>query len=474
MSDETFLMPKITVRRTAPLRLFVFAFVVAIAPIAPARGGDWIEFVDDTAARIVADPSVGTADNQEKDYAVGDVDKDCWTDLVVVRKVPFTNPGGRRNVLFMNENGVLTDRSATLAPAFLDATDDRDVQLVDVDGDTWLDIVTAGTFGQAPRVLRNLGRDLDGDWLGFAYEPARIPSFPIPPNFCSVAAGDVTGDGFADLYFVNYVINSPNETRLNDRLLINNGFGSFVDETVTRLTPEMVDSVFGTSALIADWNLDGINEILKVNSSGPFAGDPNVAIFYQDGAGFFDFRHQINDIAPYMAATADFTKDGRLDLVVVDDGQDRYMVNTGNDVQGRAQFSITSVVSTGTTGFGGSARFADFDGDTIPDAIIADVDVDIPGFDRRLAILRGTGTPPTVSLTESLTGCSQSSCRPWTRNGTFDAVGMHVDRDGRLDLVTGSFDGMRVFLGVGQNIAPDLFADGFEIEHAGCWSSLAP
>jgi hypothetical protein len=231
----------------------------------------------------------------------------------------------------------------------------------------------------------------------------------------------------------------------------------------------MVNSVFGTSALIADWNLDEINEILKVNSSGPHAGNPNVAIFYQDGDGFFDFRHEINTDAPYMAATADFTRDGRLDLLVVDDAQDRYLINTGNDGQGHAQFSTSSVTGGGTTGFGGSARFTDFNGDAIPDAIVADVDVDIPGFDRRLTILRGTGTPPTVTLGDPI-----NAARPWRRNGTFDAVGMHVNQDGILDLVVGAFDGTKVYIGTTPSLSDTLFVDGFEFESVACWSVAAP
>ncbi|MCP3977273.1 MAG: hypothetical protein GY720_22520 [bacterium] len=62
----------------------------------------------------------------------------------------------------------MTDLTATLAPDFLDPTDDRDVELADLDGDGWLDIITAGTFHEQPRILINLGEDESGVWRGFS------------------------------------------------------------------------------------------------------------------------------------------------------------------------------------------------------------------------------------------------------------------------------------------------------------------
>ena len=50
----------------------------------------WVEFTDETSLRLAADAEVGALDVAEKDYAWDDVDKDGDTDLVVVRKQPFT------------------------------------------------------------------------------------------------------------------------------------------------------------------------------------------------------------------------------------------------------------------------------------------------------------------------------------------------------------------------------------------------
>lgn len=447
-----------------------------------AMAGDWVTFVDETATRISADPIVGVDDIREKDITSGDVDKDGDTDLIVVRKIPFTNPGGFRNVLFMNVNGVMTDLTATLAPDFLDLTDDREVELADVDGDTWLDIITAGTFNEQPRILMNLG-ERSGVWQGFQYEPLRLPVLTSPtgngPKFCGLGVGDVTGNKRPDLYFTDY------ENDMEDRLLINNGSGFFTDETAARLTPVMVDATFGTDVDIADMNGDGFMDIVKDNSSGSgaFGGrwpaqdgseipegsgpSPAVSILYNDGTGNFVFMDTIYTLAPYMVAPADFTQDGRLDLFIVDDGQDRYLINNGNDGQNHAQFTTTTVSgSPNTSFFGGNVKFADLDNDTILDVLVADVDTDIPGCGGRLAILQGQGTAPVISYTDPLGG----SPRVWTPNGTYDMEALHINNDGALDLWVGTCDGNKVFMGVSL----EVFSDGFESGDTSAWSNTVP
>lgn len=445
--------------------IFLLLGSLSLAP-RPALAGDWVNFVDETSTRISSDPSVGVSDIREKDMAVGDVDQDGDTDLVVVRKIPFTNPGGFRNVLFMNENGVMTDRSATLAPDFLDATDDRDVELVDVDGDGWLDIVTAGTFGQQPRILHNLGA-IANVWQGYDWEPSRLPTLlsgtGAGPKFCGLGVGDLTGDGRPELYFTDY------ENDLEDRLLINNGSGVFTDQTSSRMTAQMAASVFGTDADIADMNGDGFNDIIKSNSTGSGsggAGAPSVSIFYNDGTGMFTAQ-TINTDAPYMVAPADFTQDGRLDLFLVDDAQDRYLINTGNDGQGRAQFTTNLAnPSPNTNFFGGNVQFADLDADGILDVLVADVDTDAQGCGRQLVILRGQGTPPNITYSDPLGGAS----RPWTLKGTFDVAVLDINGDLALDLWIGTCTGTKVFMGVPQTV----FSDGFETGDTAAWSLTVP
>jgi hypothetical protein len=466
--------------------------VCAAAATAPgvAQTGSWVEFDNQTASRISADPSVGVSDVNEKDYAWGDVDDDGDLDLVCVRKQPFTSPGRRANVLFMNENGVLVDRTGAYATisnvpgtwddpqdglgnpqperGFLTPTNDRDVLLVDLTGDGWLDIVTATTISDDapkhighPRIYRNLG-EVGGLWQGFTYEQDRIPQLyvggnPVNPRFCSVAAGDVNGDGALDLFFGDYDSSGaggssePPGMDMNDRLLINNGAGYFTDQSTSRMTSTSLLSAFSASAAIVDLNGDGARDIVK-NTALSFPQEVRVA--YNDPMNVGSFLAPSNpvtiyNLSAYFISVGDLNGDGKLDVVVTDDGPDRFLLNTGNNASGHALFnSRTFAFQLGAgsdDGFGGGSRLADLNNDGFLDALIADVDVDISGCARRLHMYRNLGYSQPgeiVTLQDQV-----PSPIPYSDlTGTFDAAVFDINGDGWLDVVLGRCGGTTVWI----------------------------
>ncbi len=444
---------------------------------------EWPTYTDETAARMptgagLNDPAFTTADLADKNYAWGDVDQDGDVDLVCVRKQPYV-AGRRRNVLFMNEglaeghalNGVLVDRTDQYAKeatdggqGFLDLTDDRDVVLLDLDGDGWLDIVTTTTYGQGlpktlshPRIYMNK-RAVDGVWQGFRYEEARTPTLPMAPNFCGIGFGDVTGNGRPDLYHTDY--NNP----LEDRLWINDGTGCFTDQSELRMTFEMRESEFGVHAEIADMNGDGVADIVKNRANGaPY----RISISYNNplNEGFFTDFETVYSGSPYYVEVADLNNDGKLDLVLQDDGIDRWYLNQGNGPDGLADF-VGYQFPPQTNGFEGTIEVADLNNDGFIDVLITDETVNAVGVPcvRRMRIWRNLGNVPNVTFQEETGGIPISAL-----TGTSDVAPIDLDGDGWRDLVIGTCSGTAVWMsqpplsiafGYPQGVPSEVALDG--------------
>jgi len=410
------------------------AAVFLVVPALPAGAqSQWVDWNLDTAARLQLSV-VSVNDNQEKDVTVGDFDNDGDTDLVIVRKVPFSTPGSQINVLLMNEDGVLVDRTVALIPGFMTPDDSRDVLAFDCNGNGWLDILTVNTFGQAPRLFINQGVDGKGTFLGWIeslnwFSPAFVPG----PKFCAAYDGDIDNDGDLDLYFSDY------DNTLEDRLLINDGNGHFTDETDLRFPTGINNSVFGTASFIHDFNLDGWPDILR--SSGAF--EP-LKLLINNQAGRFELMQILPSNAVYMVRSADFDNDGRRDMYVVSDGQDYLLMNDSTNPNGTINVTQVNVSSsTHTSGFGGNVHVTDLDRDGFLDVGVADVDVDIPGCVRRFAALRNT-LPDTGN--DGFHDPNNPQTLAWNTQGVHDFAWIDINGDQFMDLFQATCSGYRVFM----------------------------
>lgn len=458
----------------------------------------WVNFQNETATRLVAPANLVVNDNIEKAFCAHDFDNDGDTDLAVGRKFPGSIQGGFRNLLLMNENGVLTDRTNEYATAsdvpgdqgFLAPTNDRDIRCADVNLDGWMDLVTATTMSDQvtdilgqPRVYMNLGEDANGNWLGFRFEDGRMPILKAKngstanPRFCDFAVGDFTGDGYPDLFFVDYDtpetsgtvcidLNqngstadpgecqlSPAETSSKDydnKLIINQGAGNpgfFTDTTNTRFTTSQLTSAFGNAAFAADMNGDGLLDIVRINT---LTGGQNAAVFYPNNPQGTSWAgpDSIYTGAPYHMAPADINGDGKMDLCMIDDSKDRFLINTGNGADTFANFTQYTI-NDSLTEFGNDPSWADLDNDGYPDLMVADIDADLPQFcpssGRRGKIYRNTfGITPVLS-TNTLD--EQGQVIPNTSlNSTFEFCPMDINGDGWMDLVVGRCLGIQIWM----------------------------
>ena len=405
----------------------MLALIAFQASDAFAQNSAWVDFADESSSRL----NFNIIDDQEKDMIVGDVDNDGDEDIVIVRKLPFSVNGPRPNLLLMNENGTLVDRTTDFIPTFITVADNaRDVLLFDANNNGWQDMIVANAFGSLARLYINLGEDANGDWLGYEDQGSNgewySPQLPTSPQACGVAIGDVDGDGFIDLYFPDY------NNNLEARLMMNNGDNTFTDESLTRLSFAARQQAFGTGAFMADMNGDGFVDIVS-NDSVAFGGI-GIELAINDGSGVFNQTQTLPTVTSYMANVADFNNDGRLDIYVIDDGQDYVLFNDSTNANGTIDvtrvFHSSSIL---TQGFNGNNVPADFDGDGFVDMVVSDVDVDIPGCNRRFTLLRNNDG-------QFMSDPNNGNLQDWNENGTHDTVVIDINSDGNPDLFMATCD----------------------------------
>ncbi|MEM7201480.1 MAG: VCBS repeat-containing protein [Planctomycetota bacterium] len=365
-------------------------------------------FADATAGRLLA--------RNDDTYALAlvDVDGDHDLDLIVGNR----GTSGLQNSLHVN------DGTGTFAVVTGQLPTRRDftisMEIGDVDGDLDVDVVL-GNQGRN-RLLINEGGTLRD----------RSSQLPFSQEQTSgLALVDVDNDGDLDLVTANGWSLASEQ----NRLYLNDGYGSFTDVTESTL-PTRADSTHRVIPLDADG--DGDVDLA-------FAGNGPARLLFNDGTGVFTdtTRARLVHRASNSSAVllGDLDGDGDNDLLLANGGPDQLLLNDGT---GRFNEAGAGRLP-GTGGQARGAALGDVDGDGDADAVI--------GNSGRNTLYLNDGSGTFRDASEQL---------PADRDSTWGVALGDVDGDGDLDLVVGNGGGggaqNRLYLNDGAGRFADVTA----------------
>ena len=299
-----------------------------------------------------------------------DVDKDGDLDLVVSRAARQ-----RIEVALLLNDGKGSFSKSDSFPSIVGETDGivfGRVGIADIDGDGDPDIVvptfaTVALDHSMPNVvLLNDGKGV------FSKDPTKLPPINEPDDFTlSLALGDVNGDGKPDLFL--------GESERQQRILINNGTGTFVDQTlddgngVPRI-PELKLRAYRSE--LVDIDGDGDLDVVVVNDvASPTGNIKRSYALFNDGKGHFTPQELVDIPAnAYGVAIGDLNSDNLPDIVVTTSND---IPNQGLAVQfllgtGNGHFKAMIVPGLGPWDIGAyGAAIDDLNGDKMGDVAVA-------------------------------------------------------------------------------------------------------
>lgn len=244
--------------------------------------------------------------------AVGDVNGDGLADIVIGTSGTKGDDGDGQNFLLLNDParpGHFIDATKTHLPEWRDDT--QGLALADVDGDGDPDLVI-GNEVPKNRLLLN-------DGSGTFAEGSDRLQLVTDLHTREAHVFDANGDGRADILFFNLTSNAGEyEMDPQNRLLIQDAEGRFVDETDTRLPTNDFSSWGGT---VMDVDGDGHSDLIVGAIAVPGFEPMRLRAYLNDGQGMFrDATEQVMpDITTgrhWSMATGDVNGDGIEDLFV--------------------------------------------------------------------------------------------------------------------------------------------------------------
>ena len=220
-----------------------------------------------------------------RSYAVvvADVNGDAKLDLISANAL---TPNGTFLIFTNNGTGGFAFASSPAA-----GKDPLSLVAADVNGDNWVDLISANYDGHNLAVLTN-----DGSGNFTLASLPNVGALPI-----SIVAADVNGDGQPDLISANSAPAGGNSLSV----LINNGSGNFAPATNYPVGSNPC------AVLAADMNGDGKIDLISANFV-----DSTFSVLTNNGSGSFALAlSSPTGASPRGAVATDINGDGRADLI---------------------------------------------------------------------------------------------------------------------------------------------------------------
>jgi hypothetical protein len=356
--------------------------------------------------------TIGTTAEWTNKVELADVDGDGWLDVLLANGRSYQTPGTpEASRVFRNTamwSGAPPFFEEITAQVFGTATGHaRVIKVRDVDADGDADIFVGNTYGDASRLYR---RDATG-WTDVT--ATQLPD--LQPWVGDADFGDVDGDADLDLVLADW--GTTISAGAPPRLYLNDGAGTFTAAPAGQMPATAVrwSWELDLADVDGDWDLD----LLVASKLGA-----RTVLYRNDGAGTFtdDAGGLPSFTNNYETELMDIDGDGDLDLVTLNDGsnlRDHVLVNTGGQFVDETATRLAGAANPSEDD--NMAAFVDIDGDRDADFLVGS----LSGPDR-LLVNDGTGVF-TVSTTDV----------PGSTPGTLGIAIGDVDGDARPDLLMG-------------------------------------
>ncbi len=278
--------------------------------------------------------SIQTPLNEKSNPAgitVGDIDKDGDLDIFLAtylkkelmegQTIFEDYTYGSTSELLLN-NGDNTFKSITKQAGLDYVHNTFQGVLVDIDNDTWLDLVVVHDTGEA-RTYKN-----NGDLTFTMKENPLTKKFAYPMG---LAVGDYNNDGLVDFMFSNTGSTLPrflakgdikDASRFNEKWILFKNEGNF-KFTDAAEEAKIADYEFSWGCTFADMNNDGLQDLMVAENYVDLAPNklfrlPSRFLIQKEDHTFVPTEEDSGVVNPHFGITAlvsDFNKDGYLDMI---------------------------------------------------------------------------------------------------------------------------------------------------------------